>query len=40
MVYSVIGDVVMSVPFAEVDDLIGVRVHAERITVGTFCAFS
>jgi hypothetical protein len=37
---ATIGDVVMSVPFVEIDDLVGVRVHAERITVGTFLAFS
>lgn len=37
---ATVGYVVMSMPFVEVDDLIGVRVHAERITVGTFLAVS
>jgi hypothetical protein len=37
---ATIGDIVMSVPFVEIHDLVGVGVHAERITVGTFLAFS
>jgi hypothetical protein len=28
------------VPFVEIDDLVGVRIHAERITVGTFLVLS